>query len=108
VAGWPAVAGYCAIPAAPVDDDYGNTVVSQGNDVYVNGDDAGTAQQYADQAITLADQGQKADAPPEQEWKPLGVFALVPGDEKTSNNIFQLAVNSARRTTASSTPASTT
>src|SRR5262249_46771042 len=37
--------------------------------------------------------GLKARASTEQRWKPLGVFALVPGDEKSSNNIFQLAVN---------------
>src|SRR5262249_11261772 len=29
----------------------------------------------------------------EEEWLPLGVFAMVQGDEKTSNHIFQLAVN---------------
>src|SRR5262249_12143367 len=29
----------------------------------------------------------------EEEWLSLGVFAMVQGDEKTSNHIFQLAVN---------------
>ena len=32
-------------------------------------------------------------APPTADWKPLGVFALVPGDQKTSNKMFQLAVD---------------
>lgn len=59
----------------------------------MNGQDDGTAQQYAQQADTLADKGLSASAPPDQEWTPLGVYALVQGDEKTSNNIFQLAVN---------------
>ncbi len=45
------------------------------------------------QATTLADQGQTADAPDSGEWQPLGVFSLVQGDETTSNNLFQLAVN---------------
>jgi hypothetical protein len=90
---WPTVASWCSIPAAPVDYDYGSSVVYQNNNVYVDGQDVGTAQDYANQAISLAHQGQKADATPEQEWQALGVFALVQGDEKTSNNIFQMAVN---------------
>jgi hypothetical protein len=88
------IAGYCGLPnAEPADYDYGSAVVYQDNNVYVNGQDAGTAEQYAQQATNIAAQGQAADAPPTAEWKPLGVFALVQGDEKTSNNIFQLAVN---------------
>src|SRR5947209_457155 len=27
------------------------------------------------------------------DWQPLGVFALVQGEEKTSYNLFQLAIN---------------
>ena len=90
---WPILSSWCAIPVAPIYYDYGNNVVYQNNDVYVDGQDVGTAQNYAQQAITIADQGQQADAPPDQEWKPLGVFALVPGDQKTSDNLFQLAIN---------------
>ena len=59
----------------------------------MNGQDVGTSQDYAQQAINLADQGQKATAPPTEEWKPLGVFALGQGTETTSNDVFQLAVN---------------
>lgn len=88
------IAGYCGLDlAAAPDYDYGSAIVYQNNNVYVNGQDAGTAEQYAQQATTIATQGQSANAPPTAEWKPLGVFALVQGDEKTSNNIFQLAVN---------------
>lgn len=98
---WPALAGFCLGGAAssgggssePEDYDYGNTVVYNDNSVYVNGQDVGTAQQYNQQAVTLADQGQKASAPPEEKWQAVGVFALVQGDEKTSNNIFQIAVD---------------
>jgi hypothetical protein len=96
---WSAVAGYCLSSAAsggsvaPVDYDYGGSVVYQDNDVYVNGDNVGTAQDYNQQALNLAAQGQQADAPPTDEWKALGVFALAQTGEKTSNDIFQLAVN---------------
>jgi uncharacterized protein (TIGR03000 family) len=57
--------------------------------------DAGTTEQYAQQAVTLADHGQQAQVPKTDTWQSLGVFALVQGDEKTANTIFQLAVNKA-------------
>jgi hypothetical protein len=76
-----------------MDYDYGNSVVYQNNNVYVDGQDVGSAQDYANQATALADQGQKADPPSDQDWKALGVFALVQGNETSSNNIFQLAIS---------------
>jgi len=91
---WLAVSGYCGIVTSePVDYDYGSSVVYQSTNIYVNGQDAGTAAQYAQQATDIAAQGQTASPPPTDDWKALGVFALVQGDEKTSNNIFQLALN---------------
>jgi hypothetical protein len=88
------VSSYCGLDAAALPDyDYGSTVVYQDNNVYVNGQDAGTTQQYAQQATTIATEGQTATPPKTDDWKPLGVYALVQGDDKTSNNIFQLAVN---------------
>jgi len=95
-ASYATVSDYCGIPPAnPPDYDYGSTVVYQDNNVYMNGQEQGSAQQFADQATAIATQGQTAMAPPTDDWKPLGVYALVQGDEKTSNNIFQLAVNKA-------------
>src|SRR5262249_33872992 len=92
---WPALATFASIPAPPVYYDYGNTIVYQGGNVYVDGSDAGTTAQYAQQAVALADQGQQAQAPKTDKWESLGVFALVQGDETTSNTIFQLVVNDA-------------
>src|SRR5262245_12160493 len=89
-----AVASYCDLDAAAAPDyDYGSAIVYQNNNVYVNGEDAGTAEQYAQQATAIATQGQTATAPPTDDWKALGVFALVQGDQKSSNDIFQLAIN---------------
>jgi hypothetical protein len=105
VAGWAAgaawsapsyavVSSYCGLDSAAAPDyDYGSAVVYQDNEVYMNGQPAATAQQYAEQAATIATQGQTATVRTSDEWKPLGVYALVQGDDKTSNNIFQLAVN---------------
>jgi hypothetical protein len=87
------VSDYCGLPPTAADYDYGTTVVYQDNDVYIDGQNAWTADQYAQQAVDIASQGQAATAPPTEDWKALGVFALVQGDEKTSNNVFQLAVN---------------
>jgi hypothetical protein len=90
---WPSVATFLDITAPPVYLDYGNTVVYQNNNVYVNGTDAGTAQNYNQQATDLAVAGQDADPPKADKWRPLGVFALAQGDEQTSNTVLQLAVN---------------
>jgi hypothetical protein len=92
---WPTVTTWCSIPAAPINYDYGNTVVIQDNSVTVNGSPAGTTADYAVQATTIADKGQQADPPPETEWKPLGVYSLTQGDEQQSNYVFQLAVSKA-------------
>ena len=93
-ASWPTVVSYIGLGAEPdYSYDYGSDIVYQNNTVYVGGKAAGTAQQYAEEATNLAAAGQSADAPPTADWKPLGVYALVPGDQKTSNNVFQLAVD---------------
>jgi hypothetical protein len=92
---WAAVTAWCSIPAAPINYDFGDNVVIQNNAVYVNGQDTGTAADYAAQATTIADKGQQADPPPETEWKPLGVYSLTQGDEEQSNYVFQLAVSKA-------------
>jgi hypothetical protein len=92
---WVALSRFCSYPAAPVYYDYGTTVVYQGTTVYVNGEPAATAEQYAQQAMQLSDAGRTAQPPPTEEWQSLGVFALVRGEEQTSDKIFQLAVNNA-------------
>jgi hypothetical protein len=91
------IAGYCGLPAADAapDYDYGSSVVYQGDNVYIGGQPTWTTDEYAQQATDIASQGQAASAPPEGDWKALGVYALVQGDEKTSNNLFQLAINKA-------------
>jgi hypothetical protein len=92
-AAWGSCSSFCDYPAEPVYYDYGSNVVYEGDTVYVNGDSVGTQTQYAEQAITLADTGKKAEATKEEEWLPLGVFAMVQGEGTDSNDLFQLAVN---------------
>ncbi|HEX4588619.1 MAG TPA: hypothetical protein VH120_01740 [Gemmataceae bacterium] len=93
---WAVLDSYIGVGSEPAYTyDYGSNIVYQNNNVYVAGTDAGTAQQYSQEATNLAVTGQTADAQPTADWKPLGVYALVPGDQKTSNNLFQLAVDKA-------------
>jgi hypothetical protein len=90
---WPAYTGFCGYAGEPPYYDYGENVVYQDDGVYMDGARAASAEEYAQQATTLADTGRDAKVTKEEEWLPLGVFAMVQGDEKTSNHIFQLTVN---------------
>jgi hypothetical protein len=87
------VSGYCNYPATPVYYDYGTNVVYEGDTVYMDGEPANTAAEYAQQAIQISEAGRAATPPEKEEWQSLGVFALVRGEEQTSDKIFQLAVN---------------
>jgi hypothetical protein len=75
--------------------DYGSNVVYEGDSVYVDGTSVGTQEEYAQQAIVVADTGKQAEASKEAEWLSLGVFAMVQGERTDSNDLFQLAVNKA-------------
>ncbi len=77
----------------PVPYDYGGNVVVQSTGVYVNGDTAGTPQEYTAAASQLAATGQSAQPAEDTKWLPLGVFAVVEGDETNSDDVFQLAVD---------------
>jgi hypothetical protein len=95
VAAWARWAPFCGYPAEPVYYDYGTNVVYEGDNVYINADPVGTQEQYAQQAITIADTGKQAEASKEEEWLSLGVFAMVQDKGTDSNDLFQLAVNKA-------------
>jgi hypothetical protein len=91
---WATAAAYCGYAELPpVYYDYGNNVVYEENNVYVNGESAGTAEEYYGQAASLATTGAKAEAPSEGDWLPLGVFALAKPGETKSVVTIQLAVN---------------
>jgi hypothetical protein len=91
---WGNLATYCSYPAVtPAYYDYGTTVVYEGDNVVMNGDTIATAAEYAQQADQIANAGRTAQPPENEEWQPLGVFALVRRDDETSDKIFQLAIN---------------
>ena len=91
---WGSAASYCGYAETPpMYYDYGNNVTYEDNSVYVNGDSAGTAEQYYDQASSVASAGAEAKAPSDGDWLPLGVFALTKPDQAKSDVSIQLAVN---------------
>jgi len=87
------IANFLSYPTVPIYYDYGSNVVYQDNQVYINGEPDVSAADYTQQATDLAAAGKAAKPAEQDEWQPLGVFALVQDDEKTSFNIFQLAVD---------------
>jgi hypothetical protein len=92
---WNDAYSYVGYPAEPVYYDYGSNVVYADETVYVEGNSVGTTEQYAQEAIVIADTGKQAEATKEEEWLSLGVFAMVQGERSDSNDLFQLAVNKA-------------
>ena len=94
-ASWGSCSSTCGYEEStpPYNYDYGDNVTYQDGNVYFGEQSAGTEQQYAEQASALADAGVQAKPAADEKWEPLGVFAMVKGDETTSNDIFQLAIN---------------
>jgi hypothetical protein len=74
--------------------DYGTTVVYQDDGVYVQGSRAGTAEESAQQASTIAAQG-NADTKiaDDDEWRSLGVFAMARTQETDASNFLSLAID---------------
>jgi len=55
---------YCrfgGVTDPPISYDYGSSVVINDNNVYVNGEQTATAEQYTEQATTFADRGRDAN-----------------------------------------------
>lgn len=128
---WSMMAGMLAMSAAtPLLYGYGGgggggSVTYNNNNVYYGDQPVASAEDYYNQAQTLANQGPNAAnysspvlpggsgaIPPavpadfnpktaakldfgakKSEWKPLGVFSLVQGDQTNSTTMFQLAIN---------------
>jgi hypothetical protein len=90
---WGALSSSCGYPAESATYDYGTTLVYEGDQVYYNGEPVATADEYSDQATQIASHGLETKTPETEEWISLGVFAMVRGEEKDANDIFQLAIN---------------
>lgn len=91
---WPAVGAWCGWGnnVQPINYDYGNNVVYQDNQVYSDGEPVASADEYYQTAAALAQSTSTADAQ-SGEWLPLGVFAVVQGDQSDTSKVFELALD---------------
>ena len=91
---WGELAGWGGYGSAPVAYNYGTTVCYQDDGVYVQGARVGTAEEYAQQATTLAEQGgPTATIAKDDQWRPLGVFALARSEETNPSTFMSLAID---------------
>jgi hypothetical protein len=79
---------------------YGSGLTYENDDVCLDGRPFATADKYYDLAVNIAQAGAQANTSREPQagnakWLPLGVFEAIPNAAKSSNMIFQLAVNKA-------------
>lgn len=96
----------------PVYYNYGDNIVYDGDMVYVNGVPYVSADEYYQQTVTLANEGadtsvdqpeeswtqtqntQVTDSDPDNQWMPLGSFAVLSDPKQTSSHlVLQLAMN---------------
>ena len=94
---WAALLSWFDWTVQPVTYDYGTNIVYLGDQVYIDNEPGPSADVYYQQAADLA---QSAPATPpddkkDDQWQPLGVFALVQGEQSDASAVFQLAVNKA-------------
>jgi hypothetical protein len=91
---WPAVGVSLGWAAAvqPFAYNYGTDVTYQNDQVYYGSQPVATAEQYYQQAATLAQSASMADVKSE-DWMPLGVFAFVQKEQSDPHYVMQLAVN---------------
>ena len=93
MATWPSVGAWYGVGSVqPIYYDYGNNISYQGDQVYYGDQPVATADDYYQQASSLAASA-PSPAPNSDDWMPLGVFALVQNDQSDPHYIVQLAVN---------------
>ena len=88
---WAIAGAYCGCSGYAAYYDYGGNVTYEGDSVYYGKEPVASVEQYYDQAVKIADSG---SAPPNEEWLPLGVFAVVTEPTQTqADKVVQLAMN---------------
>mgnify|MGYP003335471986 CR=1 FL=1 len=90
---WSDLAGWGGYGGAPIAYNYGTNVVYEDDGVYVQGTNVGSAQEYADQATAIAGQGKAATIADDDQWRPLGVYALARTEETSPSTFVSLAID---------------
>jgi len=95
-AAWGSVSSSCGYPEESTSYDYGSSVVYQDDAVYVNGERvSGRLRSMRNKPRRSPTPGSRRPPPRKTIGCRWAVFAMVSGEETTSNNIFQLAINKA-------------
>ena len=79
--------------ATPISYDYGVNVTCENDEVTVDGENMGTAEEFSLQAADLANLGSEASEVATDRWLPLGVYAMVRNEQQHPHLILQLAIN---------------
>ena len=91
-AAWGALTGWWGWGGSePASHDYGDNIYYEGDEVYVDGQAAATGEQYYDAVQYQAQE--ETTTQENEEWMPLGVFALAAEGEEKAERVMQLAVN---------------
>jgi hypothetical protein len=91
---WADLAGWGGYGAVPVAYNYGTNVCYQDDGVYVQGSRVGSAEEYAQQASAIAAQGgADAKVADDDQWRPLGVFAMARSEETNPSTFVSLAID---------------
>ncbi|QDV24940.1 hypothetical protein [Aureliella helgolandensis] len=90
-ASWATTGTYCGCQGAGTYYDYEQNVTYEDGSVLYEGEPVATAEEYYDQAETIADAGAETK---DDQWLPLGVFAIISEDDQShTDKIIQLALN---------------
>lgn len=74
---WPEVASWVNVPPEfPAIVDFGTNLYYDGESVYLNDVNIGTGEEFVTRAFGIADKGATVDISMDDQWLPLGVFAL--------------------------------
>lgn len=88
---WAVAGSYCGCSDEGVYYDYGESVTYEEDGVYYEGEKVASEEEYYDQANDIAGADLQSN---EEEWLPLGIFAIVDDPEQTeTERVVQLALN---------------
>lgn len=91
---WADLARWGGYGATPVAYNYGSNVVYADDGVTVQGEAVGSAEEYADQAATIAASGSDdSELSDKTEWRSLGVFAMARDGETKPGTFLNLAID---------------
>lgn len=91
---WGAVAAHAGYAnAQPISYNYGVNVTAQNGNVMMGDQNLGTVQEFGQQAADLAQTGTNAETSDDDQWLPLGVYAMVRNEQQHPQLILQLSIN---------------